>query len=67
MASRKPKSKIFAAIHEMVSDMHEVGIIDDAKMREFDESCLEPAGAPPSRTKPAGSAGKAATGQRRTA
>lgn len=56
MATKKTKSKpkartkIMAAIHEMVSDMHEVGIVDaptmhhfdKRTMRGFDESSLTP-------------------------
>lgn len=36
------KSDIFAAIHETVSDLHEVGLVDKRTMRRFDESCLTP-------------------------
>lgn len=36
------KSSIKAAIHEVASDLHEVGMIDKQTMRRFDESCLTP-------------------------
>jgi putative transcriptional regulator len=36
----KYRSKIAEAIHKSVADMYEIGTIDIATMREFDESCL---------------------------
>ena len=36
------KSDIKATIHEMASDLHEVGMLDKQTMRRFDESCLTP-------------------------
>ena len=36
------RSEASAAIHEMMEDIHEAGIIDKQTMREFDESCLTP-------------------------
>ncbi len=39
-AQRKFKSDAFEAIHSPTSALHEVGAIDKATMREFDESCL---------------------------
>ena len=36
------KSDIKAAIHEMASDLHEVGMLDKQTMRRFDETCLTP-------------------------
>lgn len=36
------KSSALAAIHETVSDLHEIGLVDKQTMREFDESCLTP-------------------------
>ena len=36
------KSDIKAAIHEMASDLHEVGMLDKQTKRRFDESCLTP-------------------------
>jgi putative transcriptional regulator len=34
------KSDAFAAIHETVSDLYAVGVINKQTMRHFDESCL---------------------------
>ena len=34
------KSKILAAVHEAMSDLHDIGLLDKKTMREFDESCL---------------------------
>jgi putative transcriptional regulator len=36
------KSDALAAVHEIVSDMFEAGVIDRKTMRHFDESCLTP-------------------------
>lgn len=36
------KSDIAAAMHEMMSDFHEAGVIPKSTMREFDELCLTP-------------------------
>jgi putative transcriptional regulator len=40
--TRKPKFKsdAFEAIHSSASGMFKAGFIDEATMREFDESCL---------------------------
>lgn len=38
--NRKYKSDAFEAIHSSVSGMYRAGTIDQATMREFDESCL---------------------------
>jgi len=40
--SKKYKSKALAALHETVSDLHEIGLINAKTMRHFDESCLVP-------------------------
>ncbi len=40
--TKKFRSKISAAVHESMSDLRKSGLIDDAKMREFDQSCLKP-------------------------
>lgn len=37
------RSDAFAAIHETVTVLHNVGAVDKVTMREFDETCLEPA------------------------
>jgi putative transcriptional regulator len=40
--TRTYKSDVSASLHELASDLHEVGLIDKATMRHFDESCLTP-------------------------
>ena len=35
-------SKISAAIHETMADLHRTGAVDDRTMRKFDELCLTP-------------------------
>jgi putative transcriptional regulator len=40
--SRTYGDSISAAIHEMVSDCHDAGVIDEETMRSFDDSCLVP-------------------------
>ena len=40
--TKKYKSDATAAIHEMMTDLHEIGAIDKQTMRRFDESCLTP-------------------------
>lgn len=39
---RTYKSDIKQAIHEGVSDLYEIGLVDKDTMRRFDESCLTP-------------------------
>lgn len=39
---KKYRSEAFAAIHETMEALHEVGAIDKQTMREFDEACLTP-------------------------
>ena len=34
------KSKISAAVHQMMQDAHDVGVIDKKTMWKFDDSCL---------------------------
>ncbi|MBA7543590.1 hypothetical protein ES705_35924 [subsurface metagenome] len=36
------KSEAFAAIHETMEALHEIGAVDKKTMREFDETCLTP-------------------------
>ena len=36
------RSEAAAAIHELVSDLHEIGLVEKRTMRQFDESCLTP-------------------------
>ena len=40
--AKKCRSDAFAAIHEMMEGLHEVGAIDKQAMCEFDEACLTP-------------------------
>jgi len=40
--SKTYKSKAMSAIHETVSAMHAVGVVDKKTMRHFDASCLTP-------------------------
>ena len=37
---KKYQSKILQVIHKDMKGLHRLGIISDAKMREFDEDCL---------------------------
>jgi DNA-binding transcriptional regulator YiaG len=37
---KKYESEALQVIHEDMKGMHELGIISDARMREFDEMCL---------------------------
>ena len=50
--SRKYKSEAFEAIHSSVEGMYRAGTVDEATMRQFDESCLTaPAPIPPKEIK----------------
>ncbi len=40
--AKKYRSEAFAAIHETMEGLHEVGAIVKQTMREFDEACLTP-------------------------
>ena len=40
--TKKYRSDAFAAIHETMEALHEVGSIDKQTMRQFDEACLTP-------------------------
>jgi putative transcriptional regulator len=40
--SKKYRSDAMAAIHEMMQDLHDGGVIDKKTMRRFDETCLTP-------------------------
>ncbi|MDR3170280.1 MAG: hypothetical protein LBU17_01485 [Treponema sp.] len=44
--SKKYKDEISMVIHEMMEDLYEIGAIDEAEMREFDEDCLVPDDSP---------------------
>lgn len=51
-ARRKFKSGAFEAIHASASALQEIGAIDKATMREFDEACLAaPEAMPPQKIK----------------
>lgn len=39
MATVKRKSRILQEVHEMASDLHEIGLIDKCRMGEFDALC----------------------------
>lgn len=41
--TRQYKSEALAAIHETMDSLHQIGTIDKKTMRDFDETCLEPA------------------------
>jgi putative transcriptional regulator len=41
--TKKYRSEPYAAIHETMEALHEVGAIDKKTMRGFDETCLTPA------------------------
>ena len=41
--AKKYRSEAYAAIHETMEALHEVGAINKQTMRDFDESCLTPA------------------------
>jgi putative transcriptional regulator len=36
----KQKSRIFEEVHEAAADLHEIGLVDEVTMREFDALCL---------------------------
>ncbi|MDR3161855.1 MAG: hypothetical protein LBU28_09615 [Spirochaetaceae bacterium] len=38
----KYRSEALQVIHEDMEDMHQLGIISDGRMKEFDEMCLAP-------------------------
>lgn len=37
------RSEIAGAVHEMMSDAHDAGVVSRATLRTFDEACLAPA------------------------
>lgn len=39
MTTTKRKSRILQEVHEMASDLHDIGLIDKRRMREFDALC----------------------------
>lgn len=40
--AKKYRSEAFAAIHETMEALHDIGAIDKQTMREFDDACLTP-------------------------
>jgi putative transcriptional regulator len=40
--SKKYRSDAIAAVHEMMADLHDGGVIDKKTMRRFDVACLTP-------------------------
>ena len=40
--TKKYRSDAFAAIHETMEALHEIGAINKQTMREFDDACLTP-------------------------
>ena len=40
LSKRKRKSKILEAVHETAKGWHRLGLIDDEKMKRYDELCL---------------------------
>ena len=40
--AKKYRSDAFAAIHETIEALHEIGAVDKQTMREFDDACLTP-------------------------
>ncbi|MEQ8344263.1 MAG: DNA-binding transcriptional regulator [Sneathiellaceae bacterium] len=41
--NRGYRSEIAGAVHEMMSDAHDAGLVSRATLRTFDEACLAPA------------------------
>ena len=41
--TKTTKNKILAALHEAMADSHEVGVVDQKALRDFDASGLMPA------------------------
>jgi uncharacterized protein YegP (UPF0339 family) len=39
--AKRPKSEALSALHQTMQDLHSVGVIDEARLREFDEGCLD--------------------------
>jgi len=40
--AKKYRSEAFAAIHETMEALHDIGAVDKQTMREFDDACLTP-------------------------
>lgn len=39
MAIKKRESRVLAEVHEMAADLHDIGLIDKRRMREYDALC----------------------------
>ncbi|HVY35424.1 MAG TPA: DNA-binding transcriptional regulator [Caulobacteraceae bacterium] len=39
---KNPESDILAVVHETMSGLHKIGLVDQATMRHFDALCLTP-------------------------
>lgn len=42
MSKIKKKSRILEAVYETASDLHACGLLNDERMNEYKEMCLEP-------------------------
>lgn len=42
MTDKSYRSEIAGAVHEMMSDSHDAGVVSAATLRTFDETCLAP-------------------------
>jgi putative transcriptional regulator len=40
--TKKYRSDAFAAVHETMEALHDIGAVDKQTMREFDDACLTP-------------------------
>lgn len=40
--AKQYKSDVYAAIHQTMEDLHEIGLVDKITMKKFDDSCLVP-------------------------
>ncbi len=40
--TKQPRSRILAAIHETVTDLHAAGVMTRRSLRQFDAACLTP-------------------------
>jgi putative transcriptional regulator len=40
--NKRKHSKILKAVHESARDLHEIGLMDETTLREFDAMCLPP-------------------------
>ena len=40
--NKRKRGKILKAVHESARDLHEIGLMDETTLREFDAMCLPP-------------------------